>query len=139
MSGQVAAVGQNGFYRFDRGLKSLHSETGQFKSLNTDDTQPMGEEEIHDARLKKAAEDFEAIFIRQFMKSMRTSMLSEGMFGDGSTGEIYADMMDAAVAEQLSTRGALGISDVIYRQLIKNTGSEINTSETAQEIATNNR
>jgi len=56
-------------------------------------------------------------------------MLSEGMYGDGSSGEIYADMMDNAVAEQLSKKGVLGISDVIYRQLIKEGDDSVTPAE----------
>ena len=70
------------------------------------------------AKLRKAAEGFEAIFIRQFLKAMRTTIPDGGMFGKGTVGEIYADMMDNAVADESAKRGTLGIADIMYRRLV---------------------
>lgn len=76
-------------------------------------------------RLEKAAEGFEAIFIRQLLKTMRSTLSGEGIFGKGSVGEIYGDMMDNALADILAKRDALGIADSLYRQLVK----EIETTD----------
>ncbi len=70
-------------------------------------------------KLEKAAEGFEAIFIRQLLKTMRSTLSGEGIFGKGSVGEIYGDMMDNALADILAKRDALGIADSLYRQLVK--------------------
>lgn len=75
--------------------------------------------EARKVKLRKAAEGFEAIFIRQFMKVMRSTVPNGGMFGSGAVGEIYSDMMDNSIAEILSKRSTLGIADTLYRQLVK--------------------
>ena len=83
------------------------------------------------AKLRKAAQGFEAIFARQLLKSMRTGLTNGGMFGSGSVGEIYSDMMDNAIAEQISEHSGLGLADTIYRQMVKSieTGSNSDNNE----------
>ena len=82
-----------------------------------------GSEDLIEARkmkLRKAARGFEAIFIRQLLSIMRSTISEGGMFGKGAVGEIYGDMMDNALAETLSERSVLGLSDSLYRQLVGN-------------------
>ncbi len=90
--------------------------------------------EARKAKLRKAAQGFEAIFARQLLKNMRSSLSGDGMFGAGSIGEIYSDMMDNAIGEQISKRGSLGLADVIYRQMIKSIDPEGNTGNTKNNI-----
>jgi flagellar protein FlgJ len=87
--------------------------------------------ETRKAELRDTAEKFEAIFIRQFMKTLRSTLPGEGLFGGGASGEIYADMMDNAVSDAVSKRGAFGIADMVYQRLV----SRLDTSggETSQE------
>jgi len=75
--------------------------------------------EARKAKLRKAAEGFEAIFIRQILKSMRSTLTSGGMFGNGSVGEIYSDIMDNAISEKIAERGDMGLADIIYKQMVK--------------------
>ena len=76
------------------------------------------------AKLRKAAGDFEAIFVRQILKSMRSTLTNGGMFGSGSVGEIYSDMMDNAISEKIAERGDMGLADIIYKQMVKSIESE---------------
>ncbi len=80
------------------------------------------------AKLRKAAGDFEAIFVRQILKSMRSTLTSGGMFGSGSVGEIYSDMMDNAISEKIAERGDMGLADIIYKQMVKSIESENESS-----------
>ncbi|MFC1561264.1 rod-binding protein [Candidatus Latescibacterota bacterium] len=80
--------------------------------------------EARKAKLRKAAEGFEAIFVRQMLKSMRSTLTSGGMFGSGSVGEIYSDMMDNAISEKIAERGDMGLADIIYKQMVKSIESE---------------
>ena len=71
------------------------------------------------ARLRKAAQGFEAIFIRKLLSTMRSTMSEGGMFGNGISGEVYADIVDNAVADIMSKRSALGIADDLYNSMVK--------------------
>lgn len=131
MTGPVTESAQAGFMKIDRSGQNMLPQNKQAMALRKGSAMLSDDAALKDKRLKQAATDFEAIFVRQFMRSMRTSMLSGGMFGDGSTGEIYADMMDAAMADQFAEKGVLGISDVIYRQLVKEVGENVIPAENA--------
>ena len=84
--------------------------------------------EARKTKLRKAAGDFEAIFVRQILKSMRSTLTSGGMFGSGSVGEIYSDMMDNAISEKIAERGDMGLADIIYKQIVKSIESENESS-----------
>jgi flagellar protein FlgJ len=68
-------------------------------------------------RLRQAAEGFEAIFIRQFLKTMQSTLTGGNLFGSGTAGEMYADMAETALAETMAREGRFGIADVLYRRL----------------------
>ena len=74
--------------------------------------------DIKKDELRKAAEGFEAIFIRQMLQTMRTG-LDESMFGDGPAGGIYSDIADQAVSQAMAKRGTLGIVDNLYNTMVR--------------------
>jgi flagellar protein FlgJ len=68
------------------------------------------------AEIQSMAADFEAIFVRQMLKTMRTSSLGEGLF-DGQGTEQFRDMQDAKVAESMAEKGVFGIAQLLSRHL----------------------
>lgn len=84
--------------------------------------------DIKKDELRKAAEGFEAIFIRQMLQTMRTG-LDESMFGSGPAGGIYADIADQAVSQAMASRGTLGIADNLYNTMVRRIEMDA-TSET---------
>lgn len=72
------------------------------------------------AGLKKACEQFEAVFAKQLLGEMQKG--SKSAFGDQPGGEIYKDMMDQSLADSISKRGALGIGQMLYKQFEKQVG-----------------
>ncbi len=73
-----------------------------------------------DPALAKAAQQFEAIFLRQMIASMRQGSLAEGLFDNGAT-EQFRDMADAKTADNLSKTGSFGIAELMMRQLSRPT------------------
>lgn len=68
------------------------------------------------AALAKAAKAFEAIFTRQMMSNMRKGSLGEDIAGSSAVDQ-FRELSDAKMAESLSTKGSLGIADLILKQL----------------------
>ncbi|RHW75952.1 flagellar assembly peptidoglycan hydrolase FlgJ [Colwellia sp. RSH04] len=71
------------------------------------------------AALKEAAQQFEAIFMRMLLSSMRKAqevLESDSPFNSQST-KFYRDMHDQQMAVELSSNGTLGLTDLIVRQL----------------------
>ncbi len=74
-------------------------------------------------KLKKAAQDFEAMFIAQILKNMRRSLPKSGLFGDGLAGEFYTGMFDQNIANAVAGKGGFKLSDTLIRSLTgKNDG-----------------
>lgn len=75
--------------------------------------------EAKEAALKEAAQQFEAIFMRMLLTSMRKAqevLESDSPFNSQST-KFYRDMHDQQMSIELSSNGALGLTDLIVRQL----------------------
>jgi flagellar protein FlgJ len=69
--------------------------------------------------LQEAAQQFEAIFMKMLLKSMRKAqdvLESDSPFNSEST-KFYRDMHDQQMAVELSSNGSLGLSNLIVRQL----------------------
>ena len=68
------------------------------------------------ADLREAAEQFEAIFLNEFIKQARKAKLAEDIFGSEAQ-DTYQDMMDRELSTQLAGRVNLGIAEALLRQL----------------------
>ena len=68
--------------------------------------------------IRQAASQFEALFMRQLLKSMRDAIPKSGMW-DGPAQSMYTDMFDQQLAQTMSGRAG-GLGEVIARQLSRN-------------------
>ena len=78
-----------------------------------------GDKASKEAALDQAAKQFEAIFVQMLMKSMRKAqdvLESDSPLNSEST-KFYRDMHDQQMSLELSNNGALGLSELIVRQL----------------------
>ena len=69
-----------------------------------------------DLELRKVAEAFEAVMLRQMMASMRKAKLSEDILGSSASDSLL-EMADARVADSMSAMRQFGIADLIEKQL----------------------
>ena len=66
--------------------------------------------------LRETARQFESIFTRMMLKSMRSASLGDPIFGSDQS-NFYRDMMDDQLSVQLTSGRGLGIADMLVRQL----------------------
>ena len=71
---------------------------------------------MDEAKLKKACQDFEAVFIGQIWKQMRASVPKEGMLHSKEE-EGYLSMFDQELSVKMSRSGGIGLSDMLYANL----------------------
>ncbi|CAM3256872.1 Flagellar protein FlgJ N-terminal domain-containing protein [Sphingomonas antarctica] len=71
-----------------------------------------------DPELKKAAEKFEAVFMRQVIGEMRKAKLGDELFGSSAT-DNFREMADAQTADAMSKQGVFGIGALLSKQLNK--------------------
>jgi len=67
-------------------------------------------------RLKKACRDFESIFISYVLKNMRKTSGDSELFGDGLGGEIYQEIFDEKLAENMAQSNQLKIGDILFNR-----------------------
>jgi len=77
---------------------------------------------VNDPETYKAARGFESYFARYLLDQVNGS--SNMIGGKGYGGEIYQGMFVEAIGEEIASTGALGITDMIYRQMMDNKGIE---------------
>ena len=69
------------------------------------------------AAIKEAAKQFESLFMRELLKSMREATMKSGML-DGPGSDLGTDLLDQQLAVTMSGRPG-GLSEMIARQLTK--------------------
>jgi peptidoglycan hydrolase FlgJ len=74
-----------------------------------------------DPALRKAAQGFEAIFMREVIGSMRKARLGEDIFGSSATDQ-FREMADARTADEMAKMGTFGIAKLLETQLAKHGG-----------------
>lgn len=94
------------------------------------------------AALKQAAKEFEALFMREIIKSMREATMKSGML-DGEGTDLGSDLLDQQYAMQLTGLPG-GLSEAIERQLSQqitgnpsSSGNERSTVQTFKSGAVN--
>jgi murein DD-endopeptidase MepM/ murein hydrolase activator NlpD len=75
---------------------------------------PAGSKNID---VKKAAQEFESLFVSYMLKVMRETVEESGLMEGGLGKDIYSDLFDQEVARGISQQSVLGIADMIYKRL----------------------
>ena len=70
-----------------------------------------------DPALRDACLKMESLFVHHLLKEMRATIDKSGFISGGRAEEIYTSMMDAETANRISTRGGIGLADMLLDQL----------------------
>lgn len=70
------------------------------------------------AKIKKASQKFEALFLTMLFSEMRKAMAPEGFFGTGSGSDIFQSMMEQNFGELIARREQFGIAKLLEKQLL---------------------
>jgi flagellar protein FlgJ len=76
------------------------------------------------AEIKKAAKEFESIFMNMMLESMRKTVPTDGLMGGGNAEDIYRSMLDSEYAKVLAEHQSSGLADTISRQLLESMGKQ---------------
>ncbi len=83
--------------------------------------------------LKKATQQFEGYFLQELLKEMRKTIPQDKLLGDDGHGqEIFRDMMDQKLSDSMSSRGDLGMAQMMYDQLAPSLGDNITAPATVK-------
>ena len=70
-----------------------------------------------DLPLWQAAQDFEAIFLAQFVRTMRSSEFKGGLLEEAAGHSTFDAMFSEAIGREMAGQNALGLTRHIYRKL----------------------
>ena len=77
--------------------------------------QPTSEPNLEAVR--KAAQDFEAVFLGQMLSGMAVGIKSDGPLGGGD--DPFAAMLRDEYAKLISRKGGVGIAEAVAKQLVR--------------------
>ncbi len=75
---------------------------------------PMAGEEV-----RRAAEEFEAVFIAQMMAPMFQGLETDELFGGGPAEDIYRSVLVEEYGKSIARAGGIGLSDAIQREILR--------------------
>ena len=71
------------------------------------------------AQIRKAADDFENVFVSQMLGHMFDGIGVDETFGGGHGEEMFRSMLTNEYGKQVSRSGGFGIADQVYRELLR--------------------
>ena len=107
------------------------SAVGQFNFSNTSSAQlesKLQGSSVTSAEMKKlkeACNDFESIFIKQMLDSMKKTINRSELSKRNMGEEIFDDMLYDEYAKKMSGTAGLGIGDMMFRQLSRQLPGDI--------------
>ena len=85
--------------------------TGSLKST--------GDKAADDAKLKKACQEMEAVFLNMLLKSMRATVPKSESNGSGMQSDTMQSMFDMEMTRNMAAAGGTGLADMMYRNLTR--------------------
>jgi Rod binding domain-containing protein len=76
-----------------------------------------GRKPDRDSSLYKVCLEFEAIFIKQMLNSMRRTVQKSGLFEGGLAEDIFEDMLYDEYAKKMAENAKFGLAAMIYSQI----------------------
>ncbi len=68
-------------------------------------------------KLEKACTDFESILITYMLKSMRSTVDKDGLFGNSTESQIMDAMLDENLALGIAKSGGIGLAKILFTDL----------------------
>lgn len=81
---------------------------------------------------RKAAREFEGLFVGMMLKSMRETVGKDMLAGKGQSDEIYRSLLDQEYAKAVVEQGGLGLAKMIEAQLIRQPDMKQRPGESAE-------
>ncbi|GFO70863.1 hypothetical protein GMLC_44420 [Geomonas limicola] len=75
------------------------------------------------AKVKKVAQEFEAMFVGMMLKSMRETVGQDKLTGGGRAEETFRSMLDQEYATEATKSGGIGLAKLLEKELTKNGGN----------------
>jgi len=97
----------------------LNLENQRYSLPNLPSAKGLSAQKIDkDSKLYQACEDFQAVFIKQMLDTMRKTVDKSGGLMEPNEGEkVFEDMLYDEYSKKMSKSAGFGLADSIYRQM----------------------
>ena len=76
-----------------------------------------GDKAADDAKLKKACQEMESVFLNMLLKSMRDTVPKSELGGNNQRTQIIQSMLDTEMTRNMAAAGGTGLAAMMYRNL----------------------
>ena len=76
-----------------------------------------GDKAADDAKLKKACQEMEGVFLNMLLKSMRDTVPKTEIGGNNKQTDIIQSMLDTELTRNMAAAGGTGLAAMMYRNL----------------------
>ena len=87
------------------------------KGITNTQSVPGSQKDAWNSRLKSACTEFESIFITYMLKSMRNTLVEDGLFGKSNEAKIVKSMFDEKLAIGIARGGGIGLGRILFEEL----------------------
>lgn len=84
-------------------------------------------------KLRQVADLYEKQFMREMLKSMRSTVSESGLVKTNQAEKIFRDQLDDEYVNQWNQKGGIGLSDLIYDQLVDKYGAQMGINKNKLE------
>ena len=74
---------------------------------------------LADDQVRRAAEEFEAVFISQMLAPMFEGLETDELFGGGPGEDIYRSILVEEYGKAIARSGGIGIADAVQREILR--------------------
>nr|WP_295905418.1 rod-binding protein [uncultured Bdellovibrio sp.] len=96
--------------------------SGNFKAFDSKFMGTPHQQKTPDQKLREVSDMYEKHFLREMMKAMRSTVHEGGFVQSNQAEKIFKEQLDDHYVEKWGERGGIGLSDVIYKQLVDKFG-----------------
>lgn len=86
-----------------------------------------------DEKLREVADLYEKQFLREMMKAMRSTVHESGFMQANQAEKIFREQLDNEYVEKWGAKGGIGLSKLIYDQLVEKYGVQMGLKPPAQK------
>lgn len=100
-------------------LGTTHSTSAGFDELQRVAARAKAGEKLNEGDLKEVGKKFEALLLHQMLSIMRRSIPKNELFGNSPASEMYQDMFDEKIADQVAGSGLTGLGENIVAEILR--------------------
>lgn len=103
-------------------LLAAHSKVSSSGMAGLDQLQTIGErsksgKKLSDKETEQVGKQFESLLLHHLLSTMRKTVPKSDLFGDTPADDMYKDMFDQQISEQVAASGQTGISQSITEEI----------------------